>query len=78
MLADNGNNFTGPLPGCLRNCSGLTRLCLDGNQFTADITAKFGVYPKLFFISLGNKPICRESVSRKGRVYGSHEFADRW
>ena len=56
LTADGDNNFTGPLPDCLRNCTGLTRVRLDGNQFTGDISIAFGVHPSLDFISLsGNR-----------------------
>lgn len=51
-----GNNFTGPLPNCLRNCSGLTRVRLDGNKLSGNIFEAFVVHPNLVFISLsGNE-----------------------
>ncbi|BFG42897.1 hypothetical protein CerSpe_291710 [Prunus speciosa] len=53
ILTVNGNKFTG-LPACLRNCSGLSRVRFDGNQFTGNITNAFGVHPSLEFISLSD------------------------
>jgi len=51
-LAVEGNNFTKLPPDCLRNFPGLTRVCLDSNQFTTDIISAFR--PNLDFISLSN------------------------
>ncbi|KAK3444540.1 hypothetical protein EUGRSUZ_A01351 [Eucalyptus grandis] len=64
-LTINGNDFTGPLPDCLKNCSGLTRVRLDSNQFTADMSA-FGVYPNLDFISLSNNRFVRNLTAQWG------------
>ncbi|DAD49375.1 TPA_asm: hypothetical protein HUJ06_031797 [Nelumbo nucifera] len=45
----NGNNFVGPIPQSLKNCTGLTRVRLDG-----DITNAFGVYPDLQHFDMGD------------------------
>uniref|UniRef100_F6HZP4 non-specific serine/threonine protein kinase n=2 Tax=Vitis vinifera TaxID=29760 RepID=F6HZP4_VITVI len=56
LTVNEGNNFTGPLPECLMNCTRLFRVRLEGNQFTGDISKAFGVHPSLNFISLsGNR-----------------------
>ena len=48
------DNFIGPLPEWLRNCSLLERVQFDGNNFNGNITNAFGVHPNLYFISLND------------------------
>ncbi|KAM7462006.1 hypothetical protein LguiA_030127 [Lonicera macranthoides] len=48
------NNFVGPIPKSLRNCSSLTRVRLEGNQFTGNIYDVFGVYPNLYLMYLND------------------------
>ncbi|KAK3444543.1 hypothetical protein EUGRSUZ_A01354, partial [Eucalyptus grandis] len=56
-----GNNFTGPLPDCLKNCSRLTRVRLDSNhlsnnRFVGNLTTQWGECTNLKTLQInGNK-----------------------
>ncbi|KAK3444541.1 hypothetical protein EUGRSUZ_A01352, partial [Eucalyptus grandis] len=63
------NSFTGELPPDLCsgfNCSGLTRVRLESNQFTTDITSAFGVHPNLVYVSLSNNQFVGNLSARWG------------
>ncbi|RVX19311.1 putative leucine-rich repeat receptor-like protein kinase [Vitis vinifera] len=66
LMVNGGNNFTGPLPDCLRNCTGLTRVRLEGNQFTGNTSEVFGVHPSLEFISLSGNRFSGELLPKWG------------
>ncbi|THU65558.1 hypothetical protein C4D60_Mb05t04910 [Musa balbisiana] len=46
------NNFQGPIPTSLKNCTGLVRVRLEHNQLTGDVSQYLGVYPHLSYIDL--------------------------
>ncbi|XP_058094793.1 MDIS1-interacting receptor like kinase 2-like [Magnolia sinica] len=48
------NNFTGPIPKSLKNCTSLIKLVLYGNQLTGNISEDLGVYPNLEYIDLSD------------------------
>lgn len=50
----NVNSFIGSLPDCLKNCSRLSRVRLQENQFNGSISAAFGIHPKLYYISMND------------------------
>ncbi|KAM7461608.1 hypothetical protein LguiA_029729 [Lonicera macranthoides] len=56
-LSVSHNNFVGPIPKSLRNCPNLTRVLLDGNQFTGNISEVFGVYPNLQLMYLSDNKL---------------------
>jgi Leucine-rich repeat (LRR) protein len=48
------NQFTGPIPNSLKNCSSLTRVRLEQNNLTGNITDDFGVYSHLDYMDLSD------------------------
>uniref|UniRef100_A0A2N9J105 non-specific serine/threonine protein kinase n=1 Tax=Fagus sylvatica TaxID=28930 RepID=A0A2N9J105_FAGSY len=59
------NNLRGPIPKTLRDCTSLTRVRLQQNQLSGNISEDFGVYSNLDFMDLSYN-----------RFYG--EISDNW
>ncbi|CAI0548262.1 unnamed protein product [Linum tenue] len=51
------NSLTGPIPRSLKNCSTLTRLRLEKNQLTGNISQDLGVYPDLNYADLSDNKL---------------------
>ncbi|RVW21882.1 MDIS1-interacting receptor like kinase 2 [Vitis vinifera] len=62
-----GNNFTGPIPMSLRNCTSLFRVRLNRNQLKGNITEGFGVYPNLNFMDLSSNNLYGELSQKWGQ-----------
>ncbi|XP_065007738.1 MDIS1-interacting receptor like kinase 2-like isoform X2 [Musa acuminata AAA Group] len=46
------NNFQGPIPTTLKNCTTLERVRLEHNQLTGDVSQCLGMYPHLYYMDL--------------------------
>ncbi|KAK9087796.1 hypothetical protein Syun_030190 [Stephania yunnanensis] len=55
-----GNNFFGSLRECLKNCSRLTTVGVQGNKLSGDISSALGVHPNLDYINLGRNQFSGE------------------
>ncbi|KAJ9560248.1 hypothetical protein OSB04_005408 [Centaurea solstitialis] len=60
------NSFSGPVPKSLKNCSSLSRVRLERNQLTGNISEDFGIYPNLDYIDLSYNKIYGEVSSSWG------------
>ncbi|XP_058072187.1 MDIS1-interacting receptor like kinase 2-like [Magnolia sinica] len=60
------NNFTGPIPKSLKNCTGLTKLELYRNQLTGNISEDLGIYPNIEYIDLSDNNFYGELPSNWG------------
>ncbi|XP_058082856.1 MDIS1-interacting receptor like kinase 2-like isoform X2 [Magnolia sinica] len=54
------NYFSGEIPRSFRNCTSLTRLLLNGNRLTANVSEAFGVYPHLTYMDVSNNMLFGE------------------
>ncbi|XP_058082901.1 probable leucine-rich repeat receptor-like protein kinase At1g35710 [Magnolia sinica] len=54
------NHFIGEIPRSFRNCSSLTRVLLNGNQLTANVSEAFGVYPHLIYMDVSHNMLFGE------------------
>ncbi|KAM3355998.1 MDIS1-interacting receptor like kinase 2 [Capsicum galapagoense] len=59
-LTINGNKFSGKLPDCLKNCTGLKRVRLEGNNLSGNLAEAFGVHQNLVFLSLSDNQLSGE------------------
>ncbi|XP_058082467.1 MDIS1-interacting receptor like kinase 2-like [Magnolia sinica] len=60
VFAAPNNHFTGVIPTSLRNCTSLTKVRLDGNRLTANVSEAFGVYPHLTFMDVSDNMLFGE------------------
>ncbi|KDP33355.1 hypothetical protein JCGZ_12904 [Jatropha curcas] len=68
FLGADHNNFTGPIPKTLKNCTTLVKLRLKGNQLTGNISEDLGLYPNLDYIDLSFNKIYGEISENWGKL----------
>ncbi|KAJ4828310.1 hypothetical protein Tsubulata_007839, partial [Turnera subulata] len=66
-LSANQNYFSGQIPHSLQNCTSLTRLRVDGNKLSGDITENFGIYGRLDYVDLSFNNFYGQLSSKWGR-----------
>ncbi|KDP33356.1 hypothetical protein JCGZ_12905 [Jatropha curcas] len=68
FLGADYNNFTGPVPKSLKNCTTLVKVRLKGNQLTGNISEDLGLYPSLDYIDLSYNKFCGEISENWGKL----------